>query len=325
MIRRALTRHALLLAVALLSAAPTRAAAHTGGPDNKADQHELKGWRLTLSAEANLGQIQQQTFLGITSQLIGRLELPQLGASLLSESSPSRRTQLEVALQAPLRVALQATPEQPAGRLRRQDWDTPQDAARVMRQLRYGAPGSPLYARLGELRGVTIGHGAAVSDFFNTVNPDLARLGAQASSTTRVYDGEVMIDDVTSPRVVATSQRVRPFALGSTPRPLLSRLSLGAQLAADLSAPLELKRGADGAATVDAARRPTVTSSRATALFGPSVQVWLLQRGTSHGDGVRPPALARSVRARRARRSERAVGARARAARAARGERDRRP
>ncbi|MCB9357099.1 MAG: hypothetical protein H6508_04125 [Calditrichaeota bacterium] len=65
------------------------------------------------------------------------------------------------------------------GNLKEDEWDEPEDAIEKIYYIRYGAPGDPLYLRVGALDNVTIGYGIIMHRYANTIQyPEIKRVGA---------------------------------------------------------------------------------------------------------------------------------------------------
>ena len=65
------------------------------------------------------------------------------------------------------------------GNLKEDEWDEPEDAIEKVYYIRYGAPGDPLYMRVGALDNVTIGYGIIMHRYANTIQyPEIKRVGA---------------------------------------------------------------------------------------------------------------------------------------------------
>lgn len=64
------------------------------------------------------------------------------------------------------------------GNLKEDEWDEPLDAVEKIYYIRYGAPGDPLYLRVGALDNVTLGYGIVMHRYANTVQyPEIKRVG----------------------------------------------------------------------------------------------------------------------------------------------------
>lgn len=126
---------------------------------------------------------------------------------------------------------------------RGEEWDELSEQARV---IRYGTAawsdgepdGAAISAALGELGGVSLGHGAIIDGYASGLDVDHGHLGAQARAQSGGLAGELVVDDLVAPRIGGL--RVAATAL--------ENLVVGASIAGDRSAP-----AMDGGETVAAA------------------------------------------------------------------------
>ncbi|MBK6910118.1 MAG: hypothetical protein IPH10_04175 [bacterium] len=71
------------------------------------------------------------------------------------------------------------------GNLKEDEWDEPEDAIEKIYYIRYGAPGDPLYLRVGALDNVTLGYGIIMRRYANTIQyPEVKRVGAYVEGQT---------------------------------------------------------------------------------------------------------------------------------------------
>ncbi len=78
-------------------------------------------------------------------------------------------------LNAPLRLRVYdggAPAAGPTPGLRQEDWNGWSNKTRILRFAEWGEPGEPVHVRLGELNGVTLGHGTIVGRYYNNVDID---------------------------------------------------------------------------------------------------------------------------------------------------------
>jgi len=83
-------------------------------------------------------------------------------------------------LHAPLRLRVYdgGTPAAgPTPGLRQEDWNGWSNKTRILRFAEWGQAGEPVHVRLGELNGVTLGHGTIVGRYYNNVDMDHYRTG----------------------------------------------------------------------------------------------------------------------------------------------------
>ena len=105
---------------------------------------------------------------------------------------------------------------------RDQDWDEASEWAGLVRYALYrwddGDDGSAVSAALGELGGVTLGHGSLMDGFAGGLDADHGRVGAQLSAAAGRVAGELVLDDVIAPRIAGARVAVRtgPAVLGAS-------------------------------------------------------------------------------------------------------------
>jgi len=162
---------------------------------------------------------------------------------------------------------------------RSEDWDELSEQAGV---IRYGTAawsdgepeGTALSAALGELGGISLGHGSIIDGYASGLDVDHGHLGAQARAQSGVASAELVLDDLVAPRIGG----VRVAAEAS------DDVLLGASVAGDRAAPS--MDDPDGAVVASAALDGEV---RATSEEG--------TRGALHADAVAIAGLAAGLHA----------------------------
>ncbi len=129
---------------------------------------------------------------------------------------------------------------------RDQDWDEASEWAGVIRYALYrwsdeSGDGAAVSAALGELGGVTLGHGSLMDGFAGGLDADHGRVGAQVSAAAGRVAGELVMDDVVAPRIAGARVAVRA-----------GPAVLGASLAGDRAAPSAAASETAGGLAVDA-------------------------------------------------------------------------
>jgi hypothetical protein len=125
--------------------------------------------------------------------------------------------------------------------VRTRDWDEPSEWATLVRYLMYTrAPADPdgdsagggvgVAAVMGQLGGVSLGHGALIQGYTTGLDVDHARLGAQMRVARGSLGLEGLIDDVIAPRVAGVRGSWQHEARNHA-------LSAGVSTAADFTAP----------------------------------------------------------------------------------------
>lgn len=196
-----------------------------------------------------------------------------------------------IGLQLPLRLrVIDNDPKNPndyLGILRREDWDEPSKYLRVIRYVYVGQADKrgPFYVRVGELQGLTIGHGTIMYRYYNDIDVDSWHTGVDAAVNIGAFGGEAMISDVANPYVAGLRFTVRPLELALGDAWPWHKLVVGANVVADGRAPLQLRTtpiavpasgGPPGASTsstgvavaLDSGNHPIVSRARALGIFG---------------------------------------------------------
>ncbi len=259
------TRQNLLRALALsagLVASLTSFNANAQAPP--ADTPSTTG---EVSGELGFGQIGEDYFLTVRLGFAMKLPVPRVDCPPLSCS-----TTLGFGVQAPLRLRLIDNDPQQEGVIREEDWDEPSDFLRVLRFVEYGNPNEPLHARIGELGGVTLGHGTIVNSYYNMVTPDAYQLGLHTNLNTIYGGGQVLIDNLISPSIVGVRVYARPWAFIDK-KAWLNRLAVAFNTVVDGDAPLELRRDINGNIVVDPNIAPEVADEQATVFNGIDVEL----------------------------------------------------
>lgn len=146
------------------------------------------------------------------------------------------------------RVRLLTQEADDEGVVRRRDWDEPSDFVHLLRYLEYRHDFAKVSvkAQVGEMLGVTLGHGTLIRDYSNVADPDHPHAGLRFKVSHELFDVVGLLDNLIRPSVVAARLGVRPL-------PFLKRFSVGASFAADPTAPVQIHRGTDGKREVDGA------------------------------------------------------------------------
>jgi len=138
------------------------------------------------------------------------------------------------------------------GVIRKEDWDEPVEYLRVIRYLRWGHKGDPVYVRIGELA-ARIGHGTIMDRYMNNLDLNTFRLGLQLDVNTKwggvetvVADtGRMFSDSDSASKIAGGRIYVKPYAFVD-PDGFLNIFSVGTSLVMDSNAPLTLEADASG-------------------------------------------------------------------------------
>lgn len=137
------------------------------------------------------------------------------------------------------------------GLLREQDWDHWSDFLKILRYAYVGAPDrtGPYHARIGELHGLTIGHGSIVHRYYNGFDIDRFRLGTNARIQAGPFGAEIVASDLLRAGgdlgLAGTRLTLAPISVLSGKGPYADRFVVGASLMMDAHAPITLDRVPD--------------------------------------------------------------------------------
>lgn len=187
-----------------------------------------------------------------TASVFGRLGFGQLDEDYFLTVAPGtvlRFDRFGIGVHVPLRFRVVDQAPLQDGVLRDEDWDEASDFTRILRFAEYGRRGDPFYARLGELVGVTLGHGTVVDRYYNTVDIDHYQTGLEVHVDAWHGGGQVMLDNLIDPNILALRGFVRPLAFLDVPA-IFQRFVFGVTYASDYQAPSRIRANADGTARV---------------------------------------------------------------------------
>ncbi|MCK6552862.1 hypothetical protein L6R52_43965 [Myxococcota bacterium] len=134
------------------------------------------------------------------------------------------------------------------GILRAEDWDHWSDALKILRYAYVGSPDrtGPYHARIGELHGLTIGHGSIVHRYYNGFDIDRFRLGTNARIEAGPFGAEVVASDLLRAGgdlgLAGGRLTLAPLSVMNGKGEYSDRFVVGASLMVDAHAPVELER-----------------------------------------------------------------------------------
>ncbi|MGM0557299.1 MAG: hypothetical protein ACQEVA_13025 [Myxococcota bacterium] len=221
-----------------------------------------------VAVEASFAKLAEDYFL------VPRLEAAYTWRvdAIACEEHEDCETSLRLAGQLPLRLRVGDRAPEQSSFIREADWDELADWFRVIRRAEYGRPDEPLHVKLGPLGPASLGHGTIIHDYYNVVSEDHYHPGATASFSTAYGGVEMLVDDVTEPRLMGTRIFVRPASFFDE-ESWAERIAVGGTFAADIKAPTELEMNSDGDIAVSETRSPTVVDSTSTAFMGIDAEV----------------------------------------------------
>jgi len=167
----------------------------------------------------------------------------------ISVGTALRFGKVGVGVQAPLRFRVIDNDPKGGGTLRKEDWDELGDYTKILRYVEYGSPGDPIYLRLGELIGTSIGNGTIIDRYYNTIDIDHYRTGLRFDFDTGTWGVQTMLSSLTTSPLVALRPYYRPLTESAIP--ILKTLTVGLTFAVDPSAPDALDKDASGNPVMD--------------------------------------------------------------------------
>ncbi|MCC7383087.1 MAG: hypothetical protein IT384_14710 [Deltaproteobacteria bacterium] len=275
-------------------------------------------------------QIGADQALGAASDLRAKLKPPSIGGEVMFGKIGEdvfARTLLRfnydaenwgIGLGIPLSIRLVDNDPKNGKLLRIEDWDEPSDFFRLVRYVYVGDPSKtgPFYIRLGELAGLSMGHGTVIHRYYNGFDLNRYRLGTNVALNVGAFGVDAVIGDLvrpTDPTVVGFRFQVKPLMLvdlgesapastgaaspdappgegAPTPAPapsetqegdglygaIADRLHVGFTLLVDPTAPLEL-RTSGAQVLLDDQENPQIARERALVVTGVDVGYDLLR------------------------------------------------
>lgn len=147
-------------------------------------------------------------------------------------------------IQAPMNLRVKDNAPTGEGVLRNEDWDEFSDYLKILRYVQYGFPSEPVYVRLGELAGVSLGHQTVVDRYYNVVDINHYKMGIRATVDMDYGGVEVLLDHIAPPNLFGLRGFVRPLTFFETDE-IFKRFTVGLTFAADFVAPTELETDAN--------------------------------------------------------------------------------
>lgn len=163
------------------------------------------------------------------------------------------------------------------GIIRREDWDEVSDFLRVIRYVYVGQADKkgPFYARIGELSGLTVGHGTIMYRYHNGLDRDVWHTGFNGALNVGAFGAETVVGDVVDPYVIGARFTVKPLELAYGEGFFWEKLVVGASIIGDARAPYELQMIGTSSVALDEHNHPVVASKRPMAIFGLDVGIEL--------------------------------------------------
>ncbi len=144
---------------------------------------------------------------------------------------------VHIGLQAPLRFRVYSLSAKTNHfQLRREDWDEFSDYLRIFRFVDYGNPSESIYARIGALTEVSLGHGTLMAGYYNSIDFDHFQAGVRANISFFYGGVETMLQSISAPRLLGGRVFIRPGNFLDFCSPL-QRLVVGTSIYVDAAAP----------------------------------------------------------------------------------------
>lgn len=148
--------------------------------------------------------------------------------------------------------------------VRTEDWDEFSDYLKLLRFVQWGRYSDPTYARIGELTGISMGHGTVVDRYYNVITVDNYKMGLHTRLDFGYGGLEFMADHVAPPNLVGLRGFIRPGAIAGTTSDILAKPTVGVFVVGDFDAPTLLSTRADGSLRTDTTKLRAAETGAAT-------------------------------------------------------------
>jgi len=195
-------------------------------PQPKQEKNEFTG---AVDGRLGFGQVDEDVFMTVNG------------------GTAMRWGQLGWGIQVPLRIRLNDEAPKDSSVIRKEDWDEVSDWTRVIRFVEWGSEKKPepVYARLGDLNGITLGHGTIVDRYYNVIDADHYQTGVFVKTDLGVAGGSFFMDNIVDPELVGVRGMIRPLTFGKWGE-FYDRFTVGVTLVGDTQAPREPKYASGG-------------------------------------------------------------------------------
>lgn len=116
--------------------------------------------------------------------------------------------------------------------IRTEDWDSSYDYARLIRYIRYGHKGDPVYGRIGALDAARVGHGFILNFYNNQINYDERKIGLSLDIDFGQFGIESMTNNLGRLEVLGVRGYYRP--LYASQIPIVKNFAVGASYITDV-------------------------------------------------------------------------------------------
>ncbi|MCF8304924.1 MAG: hypothetical protein K9I71_00745 [Ignavibacteriales bacterium] len=122
-----------------------------------------------------------------------------------------------------------------SGSLRKENYNEFSDYLSIIRYLRYGFKGDPVYARLGALDYATLGHGSIVYLYNNSTSFDTRKVGLELDVDFNKFGFETVYGNFLQSGLLGFRGYIRPLQFTALSKiPVLGNLEVGATVATDM-------------------------------------------------------------------------------------------
>ncbi len=122
------------------------------------------------------------------------------------------------------------------GQPRKQDWDSPRDAAKIIRYIQYGRKEDNLYVNIHRMFSTSIGHGTIMKRYIQNLDHFTTRVAAEFDAYSDYGGCELFTNDITWWKMFGGLVFIKPGSLVSD-HWMAKSLSLGLTYVTDLDAP----------------------------------------------------------------------------------------
>lgn len=153
--------------------------------------------------------------------------------------------------------------------VRGEDWDQISDYLRLLRYVYIGQADKkgPFYIRLGELSGLSLGHGTILHRYFNGFDLSRFQAGLNVAVNVGAFSAEAMVGDLMQPYLSGGRFTVRPLQLAGLDE-FWHRFVVGASIVVDADAPFVLETDGLGRVVVNDQNEPEVLRARSFVVSG---------------------------------------------------------
>ncbi len=121
------------------------------------------------------------------------------------------------------------------GKIRTENFNEFSDYMSVIRYIRYGFKNDPVYIRLGAIDRGTLGHGSIIYLYKNSPSYDTRKVGVEFDIDFNGFGFESIYGNFGQQGIIGLRGYIRPFIMSKTSLPFISKMEIGATIAADVN------------------------------------------------------------------------------------------